>query len=149
MQAFWSLARPDPGKADTLQNNRKSGFRFFREGSATNQTFKLNVGNGTADSWFDGGAAASVNPANTTGWISLAFTISPTRCAVYINGQVVKEGDFTGVDWTGCDILSIASGAPRFTEWGHKSDLSRIDELRLFNKALTKEEINTIVAANN
>jgi len=37
-------------------NDRTKGFRFFREASngGATQRFKLNVGNGTADSWFDG-----------------------------------------------------------------------------------------------
>ena len=129
-----------------IQNNRNSGFRFFREGSATAQIFKLNAGNGTADSWFDGGAAATVDP--TTGqWVHMAFTISGTECVVYINGEVAKQGTFSGIDWTGCDILSIMSGEPRFTEWGHKSDLSLMDELRIFNKALTQAEVKTIMNA--
>ncbi|MDP2888485.1 MAG: LamG domain-containing protein [Bacteroidota bacterium] len=129
-----------------LQNNRTKGFRFFREGSATAQIFKLNVGNGTADTWFDGGVAATVNPA-TADWVHMAFTISGTECAVYINGEVAKQGAYAGVDWTGCDILSIMSGAPRFTEWNHLSDLSLMDELRIFNKSLTQAEIQTILNA--
>src|SRR5689334_17470755 len=75
-------------------NKRTSGFRLFREGSATKQTFKLNVGTGTSDSWFDGGDAASINPAVTTGWIHVAFTISQTKAAVYINGNLVSSGNF-------------------------------------------------------
>jgi hypothetical protein len=138
-----TIGPPDPNLPAT-PNNRKSGFRFFREGSPTNQTFKLNVGNGAADSWFDGGAAASLNPA-TTDWVHLAFTISDSEVAVYIDGEVVSQGAFTGVDWTGCDILSIASGAPRFTEWGHMSDQSLFDELRIFNKALTQEEVQAVM----
>lgn len=141
-----TIGPPDPNLPAT-PNNRKNGFRFFREGSATNQTFKLNVGDGAADSWFDGGATASLNPA-TAGWAHMAFTISETNVVVYINGQVVSQGNFTGVDWTGCDILSIASGAPRFTEWGHLSDQSFIDELRLFNKVLTKEEVKAVMDGN-
>jgi hypothetical protein len=141
-----TMGPPDPNLPAT-PNNRKYGFRFFREGSATNQTFKLNVGNGTADSWFDGGAAASLNP-NNVDWVHIAFTISDTEAAVYINGQLVKKDPFTGVDWTGCDVLSIASGAPRFTEWGHLSDKSTIDELRIFNKALTQAEIQAIIDAD-
>src|SRR5688572_6787367 len=139
-----TIGPPDPNLPDT-PNNRKSGFRFFREGSPTNQTFKLNVGDGAADSWFDGGAAASLNP-GTTDWVHLAFTISDSQVVVYINGNVVSQGSFAGVDWTGCDVFSIASGAPRFTEWGHLSDQSLFDELRLFNKALTKEEVVAIMA---
>jgi hypothetical protein len=126
-------------------NNRTSGFRFFREvGAAPDQRFKLNAGNGTADTWFDGGTAADVEP-NTGNWVNMAFTISQTHCAVYINGEVVKEGDFTGIDWTGCDVFSIMSGQPYFNQWGHKSDQSMLDELRIFNKALTQTEIQTII----
>lgn len=138
-----TIGPPDPNLPAT-PNNRKSGFRFFREGSATNQTFKLNVGDGAADSWFDGGAAASLNPA-TTDWVHLAFTISNSQVVVYIDGEVVSQGAFSGVDWTGCDVLSIASGAPRFMEWGHLSDQSMYDELRIFNKALTQEEVQAIM----
>jgi hypothetical protein len=138
-----TIGPPDPNLPAT-PNNRKSGFRLFREGSATNQTFKLNVGDGAADSWFDGGAAASRNPA-TTDWVHLAFTISNSQVVVYIDGEIVSQGAFSGVDWTGCDVLSIASGAPRFMEWGHLSDQSIYDELRIFNKALTQEEVQAIM----
>jgi hypothetical protein len=134
------LERPE---YPTVQNLRTNGFRFFREGNATNQTFKLNVGNGTADTWVDGGAAASLDP-TSTGWVHMAFTIGNGKAIVYFDGEIVKEVDFTGVDWTGCDLLSIGSGAPRFSEWGHLSDSSFIDELRLYNKALTQEEVQNI-----
>ncbi len=127
-----------------VQNLRTNGFRFFREAGGDGQVFKLNVGNGTADSWFDGGATASI-ASDTAEWVHLAFTISNTECVVYIDGEVVAQGAFTGVDWTGCDILSIASGEPRFTEWNHRSDLSYIDELRLFNKALSQEEVQSVM----
>ncbi|MEO0333661.1 MAG: LamG domain-containing protein, partial [Bacteroidota bacterium] len=137
------IGPPDPDKPDT-PNNRTSGFRFFREGGATNQIFKLNVGNGAGDNWFDGGPSATVNP-DTAEWVHVAFTISPTSAAVYLDGQVASQGEFPGVDWTGCDILSIASGAPRFMEWGHLSGNSLLDELRIFNKALTPEEVQAII----
>lgn len=158
--AFWYKINATPDRAGILvvgppdtenanypneQNNRTSGFRFFREGGATNQIFKLNVGNGTADSWFDGGAAATIDPTANNGWIHFAFTISSTECVVYIDGEVVKQGAFTGIDWTGCDIMSVMSGAPRFNAWGHKSDLSVMDELRIFDKALTQEEIQALM----
>ncbi|GAB3646207.1 hypothetical protein GCM10028791_05890 [Echinicola sediminis] len=139
------IGPPDEANPNAM-NNRTAGFRLFREGSATRQTIKLNVGNGSADSWFDGGDAASINPTVTTDWIHIAFTISSSECVVYINGEVVKQGSFSGVGWAGCDVLSIASGAPRFTQWGHLSDLSYMDELRIFNKALTQEEIQNIIS---
>ena len=158
--AFWYKINATPDRAGILvvgprdtnnpdfpnvQNDRKSGFRFLREGGATNQTFKLNVGNGTDDNWFDGGAAATIDPTANTGWIHLAFTISSEESVVYINGEVVAQGTFPGVDWTDCDLLSVMSGAPRFTEWGHKSDLSVMDELRVFDKALSQSEIKALM----
>lgn len=154
--AFWYKPNSSPDRSGILTigppddvnpsapNNRVSGFRLFREGGASNQTIKLNVGNGTADSWFDGGAAATIDPA-TSGWVHVAFTISGTNVVVYLNGVAVSQGDFTGVDWTGCDVLSIASGAPRFMEWGHLSDISLYDELRIFNKAISVDEVLAVM----
>jgi len=138
-----TIGPPDPNLPAT-PNNRNNGFRFFREGGSTNQTFKLNVGTGTSDSWFDGGAAATINPSSGD-WVHLAFTISPEKCVVYINGEVVKEDAFAGVDWAGCDVLSIASGAPRFMEWGHLSDASLYDEIRFHKVALTQEEVKAVM----
>lgn len=141
------MGPPDPNNPDK-QNNRKSGFRFFRENAGGMQRFKLNVGNGEADTWIDGGAAADVDP-TLNEWTHMAFTISEDKASVYINGQVVKEVDITGIDWAGCDILSIMSGAPRFTGWSHLSDQSYMDELRLFNRALAVEEIRDIIAVES
>ena len=156
--SFWYKINGSPDRAGILvigppdavnptnMNNRTAGFRLFREGSATRQVLKLNVGNGSADSWFDGGDNAAIDPTTDTGWNHIAFTMSGTEAAVYLNGEVASKGAFTGVSWEGCDVLSVMSGAPRFVEWGHLSDNSFMDELRIFNKALTQEEIQTIIA---
>lgn len=135
---------PEDTANPTAQNNRKNGFRFFRENAGGKQRFKLNVGNGTADTWIDGGIAADVDP-TIDKWVSMAFTISGSSATVYIDGQLVKQSTITGIDWTGCDVLSIMSGAPRFSGWNHKSDLSFMDELRIFNKALSQTEIQNII----
>ena len=131
------------GYPDT-QNKRTSGFRFFREnGAEGHQRFKLNVGTGDGETWVDGGTDADV--ANDAGWVHLAFTISQSSAIVYINGEVVKESEIPGIDWTDTEILSIMSGAPRFTEWGHLADTSYLDELKLYNKALTQDEIQAMI----
>jgi hypothetical protein len=140
------IGPPDPVNPAT-PNNRNHGFRFFREAAGAKQRFKLNVGTGTSDSWFDGGAAADVDP-TLNKWVHFAFTISATEARVYINGQIVSQGALTGgVSWSGCDIMSIMSGMPRFTEWGHLSDGSLMDELNIFSKALTQGEIQAIRTA--
>lgn len=140
------IGPPDPNLPAT-PNNRTTGFRFFREAAGAMQRFKLNVGDGTADSWFDGGPSADVDPAADE-WVHFAFTISDSEVAVYINGEVVSSGSFAGVDWTGCDVLSIMSGDPRFMEWGHHSDESFMDELRIFDKALSQVEVQAVMDGN-
>jgi len=139
-----TIGPPDPNNPDNM-NNRTSGFRLFREAAGPNQRIKLNIGNGTDDNWFDGGPAADINPAEGE-WVHIAITMTQSAAAVYLNGQPVSQGSFPGVDWTGTDILSIGSGAPRFTEWGHLSDHSLIDELRIFSRALSPTEIQGIIA---
>ena len=155
--SFWYKVNATPDRAGilvmgptdaanpTAMNNRTSGFRLFRENAGGKQRIKLNVGNGTADTWVDGGAAADIDPAKNE-WAFVAFTIAKDSAKVYINGEVVKAQKLSGpIDWTGCDLLSIMSGAPRFTGWGHNSDASLMDELRTFKKALKKEEIKSLM----
>lgn len=155
---FWYKVNADPDRAGIItvgppdeenagfpdvQNNRTSGFRLFREGNATEQRIKLNVGTGSGDSWNDGG----VIDATAGEWVHVAFTISESQTVIYLNGEPVNTGSLSNpVDWTGTDIVSIMSGAPRFTEWNHLSDRSYLDDLRFYNKALTQEEIQADMA---
>ena len=132
-----------PSGAANFDVSRQKGFRFFREGNVTSQQLKSNVGTGTGESWNDGGV---INPV-TSDWVHVAFTSDGTKSSIYFNGILQRESAQTGVDWTGCTSLSIGSGAPNFADWGHLSDLSQIDELRMFNKALTVDEILTIYNA--
>lgn len=136
------------GAPASAQNNRTSGFRIFRESAGTMQRIKANVGNGTADGWLDGGTKADLDPA-TAGWKYITLTLAKGVANFYIDGEVVATNALTEISWAGCDILSIGSGAPRFTEWGHLSDNSLIDELRIYNKALKATEIIDIINASN
>ncbi|MDO5980070.1 LamG-like jellyroll fold domain-containing protein [Flavivirga spongiicola] len=158
--AFWYKVNADPNRAGIFvigppdvdnpdsQNNRTSGFRLFREDASGMQRIKLNVGTGGGDSWFDGGALADIDP-SANEWVHIAFSISGSQASVYIDGEVVREGDFAGVDWTGCDIMSIMSGAPRFTGWGHNYDSSYMDELRLFNKSISQSDVIGLIAQSS
>lgn len=134
-----------PEGEDAPPATLNNGFKFFREAGGSDQRFKLNAGRGDGNSWFDGGDAADLDPAVDTDWQHLAFTISSAGNKVYINGTVVREGDFPGPSWNGVEIMSIMSGAPNFSHWNHNSDQSQLDELRIFNKALTQEEIQQII----
>lgn len=157
--AFWYKLNKTPDRAGILvfssvnptnanANKMSSGFRLFREDAGGKQVIKLNVGMGVNDkgedqnTWVDGGADASVEEGV---WVYVAFTLSETKCVVYINGNIAKSVDFAGVNWDGTGLLSIGSGAPRFVEWNHLSDLSLIDELRIFKKALTQDEVKALM----
>ena len=147
---FWYKVNPDPDRAGIItigpedaenpdaQNVRTSGFRLFREGNATEQRIKLNIGTGSGESWNDGG----VIDATAGEWVHVAFTISETESVIYLNGDPVNTSTLASpIDWTGADLVSIMSGAPRFTGWGHLSDQSFIDELRFYNEVLSEEEV--------
>jgi len=127
----------------TIQNKRTSGFRFFREGGATSQQFKLNVGlGGTNESWNDGGTA---DP-SLGEWVHLAFAVSGDTNTIYINGEIVRKSAMLNpIDWANCNELTIMSGVPRFTEWNHFSDLSLLDELHIFNRVLSTTEIQSLM----
>ncbi|WP_289024186.1 LamG-like jellyroll fold domain-containing protein [uncultured Salegentibacter sp.] len=153
--SFWYKVNAEPGRAGIIvigpedqdnpdaQNNRTSGFRLFREGNEQEQRIKANVGNGTSDSWNDGG----VIDVTAGEWVHVAFVISDSESKIYLDGELVNTGTVTGgVDWTGTDIVSIMSGAPRFTGWDHLADLSYMDNLRFYNKALSQEEIQAAMA---
>jgi hypothetical protein len=144
--AFWYKVNGSPDRSGILNaspagEDRTKGFRLFREGSASSQTIKLNVGTGAGETWNDGG----VITAPGTEWVHIAFTISGSSCVLYFNGEVVRTVANTGIDWTGCNVFGIGSGAPNFIYWDHKSDLSYYDELRMFNKALGQNEIQKIM----
>ncbi|MEQ9299512.1 MAG: LamG-like jellyroll fold domain-containing protein [Cyclobacteriaceae bacterium] len=160
--SFWINVNNEPNRAGLLvigpedsanesfpdvQNLRTHGLRFFREDGGGDQRFKLNVGNGTADTWIDGGDFADI-PADVTDWRHVAFTVTGTSAQVYLNGILVAQNaEMTGLDWTGCDLISFGSGAPRFTEWGHLADESSLDDLRIYEGVLTQAQVTALMAA--
>lgn len=146
--AFWYKVNPDPDRAGILvvgnnvPENRNQGFRMFREGSASTQRIKLNVGTGSGESWNDGG----VIDVAAGEWVHIAFTISQTKSTIYFNGIEQSSSDLSApISWTGCEKITIGAGGETFSYWNHKSDLSDIDELRLFNKALTQSDIQIMI----
>tara|TARA_R110002050_G_scaffold300830_1_gene473846 strand:+ start:14570 stop:16906 length:2337 start_codon:yes stop_codon:yes gene_type:complete len=154
--AFWYKVDGTPDRSgiltvappmDGTDNDLSSGFRLFREGSATEQRIKLHLGTDDGDVWNDG----DVIDVTAGEWVHIAFTVSDTATQIYFNGvAVANNGDMTNktISWEGCTNVSIGSGAPGFIGWGHVSDLSKIDELYLFDKVLTTEEIQIIMNDN-
>ncbi|MBJ2174676.1 LamG domain-containing protein [Aureibaculum sp. A20] len=148
---FWYKVNASPDRAGILvigdnADDRKQGFRLFREGSGTEQRIKLNVGTGDGESWNDGG----VIDVTAGDWVNVAFTISETKSVIYLNGIEQNSGSLSApIDWTGVSVLDIASGGETFSYWGHANDLSYIDELRFFDTALSQEEIQNVLGITN
>lgn len=144
---FWYKVNSTPDRSGILTvgddaADRFQGFRLFREGNATEQRIKGNVGIGTGESWNDG----DVIDVTAGAWVHVAYTVSPTGSKIYFNGLEVNSSSFsTPVDWTGCTDIVIGSGGPTFSYWNHLSDLSAMDDLRLYNKALSEAEIQAML----
>lgn len=146
---FWYKVNATPDRSGILvvgnpnvAEDRTKGFRIFREGSGTEQRIKLNVGTGSGESWNDGNV---INVA-TGSWVHVAITVSPTESKIYFNGVLQNTSILSNhVDWSNCSTLNIGSGGTTFNYWGHLSDLSALDELRLYNKALTQAEIQSML----
>ena len=139
-------ASPDRAGIVTVGNpnvaeDRSKGFRIFREGNATEQRIKLNLGIGGGESWNDGGVITVANG----NWVHVVVTVSPTESKIYFDGVLKTTSTFTApVDWTNCSMVNIGAGGPTFSYWNHLSDLSGLDELRFFNKTLTQSEIDAL-----
>ena len=144
---FWYKVSATPDRAGILTvgddaADRFQGFRLFREGNATEQRIKANIGTGTGESWNDG----DVITVAAGEWVHIALTVSETESKIYFNGTEVNANALSNpVDWTNCTEIVIGAGGPTFDYWGHASDSSPMDELRLFDRALTSEEINNMI----
>ena len=129
-------------------SDKPSGFGLIREGNATAQKFILLVGNGTNATWVNPGDPATIDP-TLNEWVHFGISISESNAALYMNGVLVGETAFTGIDWTGVGDLVIMSGDPNFNGWNHKTEKGLMDELRLFNVALTQEDLGEQIALSS
>lgn len=148
--AFWYKINASPDRAGIItindndndsDENRKQGLRIFREGSNTKQRIKLNLGVGNDESWNDGGEV------DVDGnWVYITVTISPTSSKIYFNGILQNTSTYASpFDFSTSNTMVLGSGAPSFIYWNHKSDLSLIDDLRVFNKELSQTEIQNLM----
>jgi hypothetical protein len=149
--AFWYKVNANPDRAGIftitpgVPETRSKGLRIFRETTPAGQILKAALGTGTGDAWLDGGAASTIDP-ELTDWVHVAVTMTNGTAIFYFDGEPVStNSSFAGISWDECNVISIGSGAPGFTEWGHLSDQSLIDELRLYNKTLSPDDIKKLM----
>lgn len=146
---FWYNMNSTPDRSgilvigSSIPEDRTKGFRLFREGSTATQNIKINVGTGSGESWID-----MFKLSSGAGWKQIAISISAADCKIFLDGELVKTVAPCNIGWdSSCDKITIGAGGKTFSYWGHKSDLSLYDELRIFNKALTAAEVQTIYNA--
>lgn len=146
---FWYKVNASPDRSGIItindneintDDNRTGGLRIFREGGTAKQRIKLNLGTGTADSWNDG-AELDVNG----NWVYITVTISPTQSKIYFDGVLKNTASYTSFDFSKSSTMVVGSGAPSFSYWGHNSDVSLMDDLRVFDKVLTVTEIQSLM----
>jgi hypothetical protein len=148
--AFWYKINADPLRAGIMAISQPTdpnaadvrfyGFRFFRENSGAEQNIGLNFGDGVAEVWMN----PFIKVAPDADWIHIAISIATDTARVYVNGEIAPLNSkiaTTGISWTGCDGLTIGSGMPNFIYWEHFSDLSLYDEIHMFNRAITADEV--------
>ncbi|MCC6290381.1 MAG: LamG domain-containing protein [Chitinophagaceae bacterium] len=127
-------------QASNNDESRKYGFRLFRENAPQNLT--INVGTTSQENWIGAGSTS----ANAGVWKYITVTISATETKIYIDGVQKASGTYTSkLELSGCSTIVIGSGGPTFAYWDHKSDLSLYDEFRVFNKALTTDDIQLLM----
>lgn len=134
---IFAIARPYTVYNDTT---RFKGIRIARENSGTSQNVFANIGTGKTEVWVNPFVAIKASEMGT--WKHIAISISTTTALFYVDNKLVKTVPIkVPIDWTGCTPISIMSGMPNFIYWEHKSDLSQMDELRIFNKAITADVV--------
>lgn len=143
-----SVGNYDSIPGGTLWNNHLvQGFKLFREGNATKQRIKLNVGHG-ADSYWNDGKEIDVDGS----WMHITIVISNVENKIFFNGVAASDNNKLanaapqakgGIDWTNCNTMEIGSGQPTLSSqgWNHKTDKSLIDELKIWNVALSDLQV--------
>jgi hypothetical protein len=153
--AFWYKINAIPDRAGIIAISQPTdinatdvrfyGFRMFREISGADQNVGVNFGDGTAEVWLN----PFVKLAPDADWVHIAISIATDTARAYINGVPAPLNPkiaTTGMSWTGCDGLTVASGMPNFIYWLHFSDLSLYDEMHFFNRAISAEEVQGFYA---
>lgn len=152
--SFWYKINAVPDRAgifeisppvpDPLNADRSKGLRLFRENNAGKQNIGLNLGIGATEFWIN----PFITVPNDEDWMHIAISISTTFATIYVNDAVVDTTSIDAkIDWTGCTSLSFASGEPNFIYWLHFSDLSLYDDMHVFTRAITADEVHTFFTA--
>ena len=129
----WVYASSVGAWRTVLMKETANGFSYGLDASDTNRRPSAWIRR-TADI---GATGTSAFPANS--WVHLAATYNGSTLILYLNGSPVVTRAITGAIVTSSQPLRIGGAAPYVGE----NFAGRIDEVRIYNRALTASEIQT------
>lgn len=125
----WDATRQIVGKSVHGGCSGRGQYGFFSEGGSFKLRFET-----------EGGRSDIVTDLpDTKKWLHVAFTNDGTTGKIYIDGKVVQEGNVPGKLKANDDPLRIAQDCDR----PNNVFAGMIDEVRLWNRALSDRDINT------
>lgn len=145
------IGNPDSIVGGTYWNNHfVQGLHLFRENSGGLQRIKSAVGFGTDAAWNDG-----VDIAADADWAHVVIAVGNGESKIYVNGQLASNGNVAKVgasamnkamDITNCSTLEVGISTNFESQgWNHHADLSMIDNLEVFNVALTDFQVQGVM----
>lgn len=141
----WINLNPNAGSADVISKDGESSERQYLLSVIANRTgshFRAHVGTGTGLAVLDG-----TMPVNTDAWYHVAMTYDGTTLRLFNNGAPDGTMAVTGAIIGGTQPLRIGGGAPaNETQYYFPG---RMDDVRLYNRALSPTEIQGLYATNS
>ncbi len=129
---------------------------FFENGSSlTNGKFRVNIHNGTSDAWLSKDEIQGLFEVWTN--LAISYNAATSTLKLYKDGGLVTSSTAAGFgNLAFADIGKLVFGTAQFqttpsqtsgaTAQGWASFLTgQLDELRIYNTALTDEEVNSLV----
>ncbi|MFT6027015.1 MAG: hypothetical protein ACI8P5_001274, partial [Bacteroidia bacterium] len=123
--------KPDglqPDYTGIVMNNGTSGGINFRGG---NNTLGYHWPGGTW--WWDSGLIVPDGE-----WSYVALVVTPTNATVYLNGVGVTHS----ASLSPLDVTSMFMGS--YQDWGGRNYTGKIDEVRVWNRSLSQDEIREL-----
>jgi hypothetical protein len=129
-----------------------------KDGGRNGISFDINSNGGLAFSylWDKGSRAATMNythPAGFLEWTHVAAVNNGSHMELYLNGVKVQEGHNVNENVRGVNTLNLYIGVNNDLQAGYGEAFwypfnGKIDDVRLYNKALTAAEIQAVYESN-
>lgn len=115
--------------------------------------YSSNLGTEGGDTWCGSSSATAAGGSTivkdipyTDDWQLVVYTVSNDELKLYVDGELSVTNTLTSpIDWSNVTQLSIGSGLPQYKRYSYGTTLGQIDEVRIYDMALTESEINALM----